>query len=143
VWWVVRVGVLLVGGSRRWKTRSECCSQESSGSASTREANKSVSQAEAGAPLCNQACPEIFPRLLCHHSHVSCSKTFLTTFFFNANVEPCLLFADITRHVKTTMKEIYSHHGKKPDTQLSEYTTNLTCSTSIVYRVYLGSLSLC
>jgi len=45
VWWVVKVGVLLVGGSRRWKTRSECCSQESSGSASTREANKSVSQA--------------------------------------------------------------------------------------------------
>ena len=32
------------------------------------------------------------------------------------------------------MKEIYNHHGKKPDTQLLEYTTNLMCSTSIVLQ---------
>jgi hypothetical protein len=51
-----------------------------------------------------------------HMSHAG--KTFLTTFFFFFKVKPCLLFAEITIHVKTMMKEIYNHYCKKPDTQL-------------------------
>jgi hypothetical protein len=112
----------LVGGSRRWKTRSECCSQESSGSASTREANKSVSQApdrqKPDRHYVIRLAPSFFRAFLVaiHMSHAG--KTFLTTFFFFFKVKPCLLFAEITIHVKTMMKEIYNHYCKKPDTQL-------------------------
>jgi len=73
------------------------------GSASTREANirqQSVRHRRRSRHyVCNQPVPRFFRAFLpCHHSHISCSKTFLPTFFFNA--KPSLLFAEITRHVK-------------------------------------------
>jgi hypothetical protein len=101
--------LVAVKGQRRVQSGAvKCCI--------TREANMRQPGTRRKPPLCNQAaaCPELFPRPSFLHSHVSCSKTFLTTLSFN--VKPSLLFAKIVRHVKVTMKEVYNHRCIESDT---------------------------